>query len=138
MMEMVGAQNIQTNGLSGQLVMVGRNGEINGMRISTSMGMESNKVRHGGLERMEIGGTALGASITMGLDGFTNMERVAAASIGTPIPRKIHGMRSIPTMGSPTVLETLCNSWQFGNQHLQHPRATFLKRVDQGPSSPWV
>ena len=107
MMEQAGVLSIPTNGPSALSAMDGPNGETSGMKILTSMEMESNRAKHGGMEKMEISGIGHGANIIMGQDGFTNMAKVAVESIGIPIFNKIHGMRNTPTMGSLTASETL-------------------------------
>jgi hypothetical protein len=77
------------------------------------MVMVSSRGRHGGRENMESGGTALGVSVTMVLDGFTSMGRAAVGSTGTHIPSKIHGMKDSHTMVSITALKTQSSSGKF-------------------------
>lgn len=123
MMDMVAAQSTLTNGLSALRVMVGQNGETNGMNILIPMVMALSKGKHGGRASMVSGGTGPGVSTTTALDGFTSMVRVVVASTGTHTSSKTHGMRDSLTSGSIIALTTQSSSGRF----LSHLRCLKIK-----------
>jgi hypothetical protein len=85
----------------------GPSGVTSGMNISTQTAMASSRGRPGGKASMETGGTAPGASSTMGPGGCTNMAGAAAASTGTLTSPRRRGMNGSRTLGSTTALRTL-------------------------------
>lgn len=87
----------------------GQNGVISGMRISTQMVMELNRVKHGGKENMGRGGIALGARATMVQGGFTSTEGAAAVSTGIRMQERTHGMRDTHIMGLCIALIIQCS-----------------------------
>lgn len=56
---------------------------------------------------MVINGTEHGAKVTMAQDGFINMEKAAAVSIGTHMLNKKHGMKNTHILVSCTVWRIL-------------------------------
>ena len=123
MMGRVLLQSTVTNGLKGMREMMsGVSGETSGEKTLIREEQVTRVARHGGRVRGVKGGIAHGGKITMSQDGSTNLVKVVAESIGTPMKRWIHGMKKCLTLDLSSAWRVLADSGRWARENRAQAR----------------